>query len=118
MYALFIIGRILLGGYFIYNGVSHFIQLESLAGYARSKNVPAPKFAVGLTGIMLLIGGLSILLNMYMREGMIILAIFMIGVTAMMHPFWVVKDPAARMNEQIGFMKNLAILGALLMMIA
>ena len=92
--------------------------LQSLAGYAKSKHVPAPKFSVGLTGLMLLIGGLAVLLDVHFHIGLAILVVFMVVTTLMMHPFWKEKDVAHRMNDQISFAKNVAIIGALLMLFA
>jgi putative oxidoreductase len=44
--------------------------------------------------------------------------LFLVPVTIMIHPFWKVQDPAAKMGEMINFTKNLALLGAVLMMLA
>ena len=85
-----------------------------LAGYAKSRKVPAPHIAVIVTGLMLAVGGLSILLNIKMMIGVWILVAFMVPITVMMHPFWKEHDPMARMADRINFTKNLAILGALL----
>lgn len=114
----FLIGRILLGGYFIYSGYNHFANLEGMTGYAKSKNVPNPKAGVILTGLMLIVGGASILLGVQMILGMILLVVFLLGVTFMMHAYWKIAEPmGARTAEQINFSKNLALVGALLMMI-
>jgi len=64
---LFLLGRILLGGYFIKNGYNHLKNLNMLTGYAQSKGVPMPKIAVFVTGLMLLFGGLGILLGVYVH---------------------------------------------------
>jgi uncharacterized membrane protein YphA (DoxX/SURF4 family) len=48
MKPLFLIGRILFGGLFLYNGINHFRQRRNLAQYAGSKHVPAPQAAVAL----------------------------------------------------------------------
>jgi hypothetical protein len=63
MKTLFLIGRILFGGYFLYSGIHHFSQLSMLSQYAESKNVPAPKLAVTGSGLLVFLGGLSILLG-------------------------------------------------------
>ncbi len=118
MHELFIIGRILLGGYFIYSGFGHLFKLSMLAGYAKSKHIPAPTLAVAVSGLILLIGGLGILFHFHMTIGILLLEIFLIITTLVMHQFWNVKDPAARMNEMINFNKNIALIGALLMIIA
>lgn len=118
MAIVFLIGRIIFGGYFLVNAWSHFRHLESLAGYAGSKNVPSPKLAVGVTGLLLLIGGLGVLLGVYVTYALVALAIFLIPVTFTMHAYWKETDPNQKMNERIAFMKNLALLGAVLMLFA
>jgi len=115
---LFIAGRVLLGGYFLYNAFNHFKQLAGYTAYAQSKGVPSPKAAVIASGVMLALGGLSILLGMYIVLGMWLLVLFLIPTTVVMHKFWTVTDPMARMTETVNFTKNLALIGALLMMSA
>lgn len=114
----FIIGRLLLGSFFIYSGYSHFANLAMMSGYAQSKGVPSPKAAVASSGILLWIGGLSILLGVYPVIGVAALAVFLIPVTFMMHAFWKVQDPQAKMGEMVNFTKNLALLGAVLLLLA
>jgi len=115
---VFVAGRILLGGYFIYSGLNHFALINMMAGYAQSKGVPSPKAAVGFTGLLLLIGGLSILLGAYPTVGIISLVIFLVPVTFMMHAFWKVQEPMAQMGERVNFLKNIALLGAALILLA
>ncbi len=115
MEILFLIGRILYGGFFTMSGLNHFMQLNQMAPYAESKGVPAPKLAVIVTGILLLIGGLSILLGYQTLYGIAALVIFLVPTTLMMHNFWAVEDPQMRMVEMTMFMKNVALLGAALM---
>ena len=110
-----IIGGIIFGGFFVYNGVMHFIKLDSMTAYADSKRVPKPKFAVLFGGIMLIIGGLSVMTGFASAIGVWILVIFMLATTAMMHRFWDATDPMVRMSETVQFAKNIAIIGALLM---
>lgn len=117
MIYLFLLGRILLGGYFIMSGYNHFKNLGMLAGYAGSKGVPMPKQAVMLTGLMLLLGGLGILLGVYIQLSVLLIAIFLIVTTLQMHQFWKVTDQMARMGEEVNFKKNLALLGAVLMLL-
>jgi uncharacterized membrane protein YphA (DoxX/SURF4 family) len=68
MYVLFVIGRILFGGYFIYNALGHFMKLGALSGYAASKKIPMPKAAVIISGVALLLGGLSIVINFSVQQ--------------------------------------------------
>jgi putative oxidoreductase len=115
---MFILGRIIFGAYFLYSGFNHFQNEKMLTGYAKSKGIPSARLAVLITGVILILGGLGFLLGDYMREAAILLIIFLVPTTVMMHNFWKIKDPAHRANETIAFGKNAAIIGALLMMIA
>ncbi|MCS7183887.1 MAG: DoxX family protein [Patescibacteria group bacterium] len=112
---LFLLARVILGFYFIFNGITHFTKLKMLANYAQSKKVPLPGFSVVLTGILLLIGGFSILLGFYVEIGVLALTFFFLPVTFMMHNFWAIQDPQAKMMETISFMKNLALWAAILL---
>ena len=47
MKAPFILGRLIFGGYFIYNGMNHVLQTKQMTD---SKNVALPELAVSATG--------------------------------------------------------------------
>lgn len=118
MDVLFLIGRIIVGVYYISGGFRHFTQLEMYAGYAGSKGVPAPKAMSVVAGILLLIGGLTILLGIKPVIGVIALVFFFVPVTFTMHKFWEVSDQMAKMSEMVNFTKNMALLGSALMFLA
>lgn len=118
MIYLFVLGRILLGGYFIKSGYGHFKNLGMLTGYAQSKGVPMPKLAVFVTGLMMVLGGLGILLGVYVQLSVLLIGLFLLGTLVKMHKYWEVTDPMARMGEQVNFYKNLGLLGAILMLLA
>jgi putative oxidoreductase len=115
---LFLLGRILLGGYFLMNAYNHFKNVESLTGYAQSKGVGQPKMAVLGTGVLLLVGGAGIVLGIFVAWAVLALVIFLAGVTFKMHQYWKITDPMQKMAEQVNFMKNLALLGAVIMLLA
>ena len=117
-YYLILLGRVLLGGYFIKNGVNHLKNSKALTPYAASKGVPSPAMAVLVTGVMLLLGGLGILLGIYVRLAILLLVLFLVGTLIKMHPYWTVTDPMARMGENVNFYKNIALIGALLLLLA
>lgn len=114
----FVAGRIIAGGFFIMNGIHHFQALKMMAGYAKSKGTPAPELAVGGTGLMLLLGGLSLILGFHPTIGAALLVIFLLGVSFKLHDFWAIQDPQMKINQQINFMKNMALLGFLLLTLA
>ena len=114
MKALFLVGRVVFGGFFLYNGINHFKQLKGMAQYAAAKNVPAPEVAVGASGALLLIGGASIIVGLKPKIGALAIVGFLMSVSPTMHDFWTAEDPQERMNHMIHFMKNMALLGAAL----
>jgi putative oxidoreductase len=67
---------------------------------------------VPLSGILILLGGLSIMLGYHARIGALFIILFLVPVTLIMHNFWAVSDPAQVQIQQAMFMKNLG--GALL----
>lgn len=113
-----IVGRILFALIFINSGFAHFAKREAMTGYAQFKKVPAAKLAVPLTGLMILLGGLSIVLGIWMDLGALLLAIFLVFSAFMMHNFWTMDDATQKMNETVTFFKNLSMAGAALIILA
>lgn len=113
---LFLLGRILLGGYFMIAGVAHFRDRRVLAQYAASKGTPFPMLAVLVTGVLLLGGGASLASGIYPILGVAALVLFLVGTTPLMHAFWKAKEPMARMTEFSNFSRNVALIGALLIL--
>jgi uncharacterized membrane protein YphA (DoxX/SURF4 family) len=107
----FLIGRILFGGYFLYNGINHFVNRSALAQYAGAKKVPKPDVAVPITGGLLIAGGASVLLGLHPKYGAAAIIAFLAGVSPVMHDFWR-QDAQQRQADLINFTKNLALLGA------
>jgi putative oxidoreductase len=114
----FLIGRIIAGGYFIMGAFNHFKNLGMMKGYAQSKGTPAPAVAVAGTGVLLLLGGFSLLLGYQPIVGIVLLIVFLLGVSFNMHNFWSIEDPQMKMAEMVNFLKNMGLLGLLLMLAA
>ena len=110
--ALLALGRLVFGGYFVYNGVNHFKSHQMMAGYARSKDVPLPDVAVAATGAMLVAGGLSIVAGVQPKAGASLIAAFLLGVSPRMHAFWQTDDEQQKMADLVNFTKNMALVGA------
>ena len=114
MRGLFVLGRAICGGYFVFNGLNHVKHSHELAQYAGAKGVPAAQQAVQATGLMLIAGGLSVVAGCKPRQGLATLIGFLVPVTLQMHRFWDEKDPEARQRELTNFSKNMALVGAAL----
>ena len=104
------LGRALFGGYFLYNGINHFLKRASLTQYARAKEVPAAPVAVPGSGLLLILGGLSLLTGRRPKLGAALITTFLVGVTPQMHAFWRTEG-GERGQEFVNFMKNLALVG-------
>ena len=83
-----------------------------MSQYAESKGVPVPKAMVALSGLVILLGGLSIAFWTQVVIGAWLLAGFLVLAAVMMHDFWNVGDPQQAQTEQAQFFKNLALAGA------
>ena len=114
----FLAGRVIAGCFFLMNGFNHFARRSMMTGYAKSKGVPAPALAVGGSGVLLFLGGLSLLLGYHPTIGAALLVIFLLGASFGIHNFWTVQDPQAKQGEMVHFLKNMALVGLLLMTLA
>jgi uncharacterized membrane protein YphA (DoxX/SURF4 family) len=108
---LFVLGRAIFGGYFLYSGVQHFLNTSSMAAYAASKGVPFPESSVMASGALLVAGSVCVLLGILPRLGAAMIALFLLCVTPIMHAFWLETGEAA-MADRIQFTKNVALFGA------
>jgi putative oxidoreductase len=108
----FAAGRAIFGGYFLYNGLNHFLNRKMLVDYARTKGVPTPDLAVAASGLMILAGGLSVLTGVQPKVGAGLITAFLLGVSPQMHAFWKEEDAQQRIHEMVNFTKNMALLGS------
>ena len=113
-----IIGRVLFALMFLMSGINHLTKSQAMTGYAQFKKVPAAKASVLLSGLVMLLGGLSIVLGVYADLGAIALAVLVIVMALKMHNFWTQTDPQAKQTETIAFFKNLSMGGAALFLFA
>ena len=105
-------GRQLFSAIFIIASARHFSPRTIDA--AAAHGVPLPDLLVPLSGIIALLGGLSVLFGFQTRLGAGLLIIFLVPVTLVMHNFWSVSDPMTHQIETAMFMKNVTMLGGAL----
>jgi uncharacterized membrane protein YphA (DoxX/SURF4 family) len=70
---------------------------------------------VRLNGVVQVVGGLALATGKGRRLGAATLAATLLPVTVAGHPFWQMKDKESRQAQRIQFMKNLGLLGGLLL---
>ena len=114
---LFVLARVLFGGILAFMGLNHFLNLESMAGYAEFKGLPAPRASVLLSGGLLVFGGLSLIVGVFPAIGAGALAVFLLVSAVKMHDFWNAEGEQAQ-NEMTSFLKNVYGAGAALLFLA
>lgn len=116
MKAVFLLGRVILGGFFLYNGINHFKEKRGMAQYVGAKNIPNPEMAVLASGALLSAGGASLILGIKPKFGALSIIGFLAVASPLMHDFWNSEDPQAKQQNMIHFSKNMALLGAALIL--
>jgi putative oxidoreductase len=114
---LFLLGRVLYGGFFVLGGLNHFQHLNMMSGFTASKGVPAARAFVMLSGLLITVGGLLLIIGWHVRIGLACIVLFLVPVTFLMHNYWVETDMMQRINQRVNFQKNVALLGAALMLL-
>jgi putative oxidoreductase len=112
-----LLGRVLLSLIFVISGAKKIATFAGTAGAIASKGLPAAEILAALTICVELGGGLLLLIGLKARWAGLALAIFTILASVLFHNFWAMTGPEA-MNNQIHFMKNIAIVGGMLMVVA
>ncbi|KAA0223713.1 DoxX family protein [candidate division KSB1 bacterium] len=108
-----LVGRILFSLIFVIGGISNFSKQAIEHGAAQG--IPLAAIAVPLSGVIALLGGLSIALGYKAKWGAWLLVLFLVPVTVMTHNFWAIQDSMLAQMHQVMFMKNLSMLGAALL---
>jgi putative oxidoreductase len=107
-----LLGRILFSLIFVMSGLNHFSA--GTIGYAASQGVPMANIAVPLSGVLAILGSLSIILGFKARWGAWLIVLFLVPVSFAMHKFWGLTDPQMQQMQMIHFMKNVSMLGGAL----
>jgi putative oxidoreductase len=113
-----VLGRVLLSAIFVLSALGeklpHFGDVVSVMA---SAGIPAPQLMLVGAIVFLIVGGLSVAAGYQARFGAALLLTFLVLATYYFHPFWKLAGPAQQ-TEMIQFMKNLSMMGAMLLIIA
>jgi len=110
----FTFGRILLASLFVISGIFKIIGFSGTVGFMASLGLPVPTLAVIVTIFVEVGAGLALMSGSRLaRPAALLIAIFTVGATLAAHRFWAV-DPAAMQGQLTNFLKNLSIIGGLL----
>lgn len=112
-----LVGRILLATIFVISGFGKIFTFAATAGYMASKGLPMPQVLLAITIMIELLGGLMLVAGFKTRWVALVFFLWLIPVTFVFHAFWGL-DPKEAQTQQIQFLKNVAIMGGMLMVFA
>jgi putative oxidoreductase len=112
----FIVGRSLLGLYFILPGLSKVFDFASTLALMRMKGVPFSLVLLPLTIVIQLLGGIFLVLGRNLRLTAFILFGLTIIINLFIHNFWALTGDPSQGHEIQNFVKNLAIAAGLLVL--
>ena len=110
-------GRLLLALMFILAGISKFGGLEGTAGYIASKGLPLPGVLAFAVAALEVVAGVMLVVGFKARWAALALAVFTVIASVIFHAFWAMPADQ-QFVQQLMFMKNLAVAGGLLMIVA
>ena len=112
------LGRLLLSAMFVHGGWSAFKQPGRRASAAERLGLPKPELMVRANGAAMVLGGGAMALGILPRAAALGLIASLVPTTLAGHPFWTEDDEAARRQQTIHFLKNVGLMGGLLLVAA
>lgn len=113
-----LVGRLLLVTIFLAAGATNHIQnFAGITQAIKAKGIPMPEVAHVLAIACMLLGGVSVLVGFKARFGATLLLVFLGIATYYFHDFWHLEGKEAE-QQMIHFMKNVAMMGAMVFIIA
>lgn len=110
---LYPVGRALAGLLFLVSGINKILAFSYVAGWMSSSGLPAAGVLLALTILLEVGAGLALITGFQARFAAAALALFLVPVTLIFHGFWH-ADAAELQNQLNHFLKNVAILGGML----
>ena len=113
-----VIGRILLGLYFLIPGISKVSGFEVTAIYMSEHGMILVPFFLVITIILQIGGGMSLILGFRISEVSFMFAVLTLIISLVMHDFWNLESGIQQAHEMQNFVKNMAIMAGLLVLSA
>ena len=110
-----LVGRILLSLVFLIAGYRKLMAVAATAGYFGKLGFPMPEVMVWVAIVVELGGAILLIVGWKTRWAAWLLALFTLVATFAAHRFWEV-DPAQYANQMNHFLKNIAIVGAFIIL--
>ncbi len=113
-----LVGRVMISMIFLMSGMGKVFQFDGQVGYAASQGIPMASAAIAVSAIIEIAAVIMIVVGYKARLGAAALFLWMIPVSFMMHAFWTITDPMAMQINMIMFMKNIAMMGGMMLIMA
>jgi putative oxidoreductase len=108
-----VLGRLLMSVIFLLSGAGKLMQFTGTATMMAGKGIPLATVALAITLLIEVGGGLALLIGFKVRYIAPIMALWLVPVTLVFHNFWAYQG-ADQQNQMANFLKNVAIMGGLL----
>lgn len=118
MSAIKTLGHLCLGSMFIFGGANAFLKPGHRPELVAAAGIPEAEKAVVLNGAIMTVAGTTLAVGIAPKLSALVLIASLIPTTLVGHPFWKDETPAARAGNQTQFMKNLSMLGGLILVLA
>lgn len=112
----FVLGRILLGLYFIVPGMTKVAGYQGYLDLMASKGVPLVEVLLPLTILIQVGAGLFLIAGKNLRVSALLLFGLTILINLFIHNFWALAGDPGQAHETQNFVKNLAIAAGLLVL--
>jgi putative oxidoreductase len=111
------LGRVLLSAIFLLSGFAKLTDPMGTAAYMTGAGIPNAQTLAIVVGLAEVLGGVAVLSGFLTRLGALGLFIYLIPTTLLFHGFWQFEGVEMKV-QMASFMKNLAIMGGLLLLVA
>lgn len=116
---LSLLGRLMISAIFLMAAVADLIpQFSDTADHMSELGISAPRLMLVACIAVLVAGSLLVIFGFQTRIGAFLLLIFLAGVSCYYHDFWNQADPVLRRDQLLHFMKNLALAGTMVFLVA
>lgn len=112
-----LLGRMLLVILFFISGFDKISGFQQTSEYIAAQGLPFPQLLTAIAIVLELGGAIAVAVGWKTRWVAAALILFMIVITPIFHKFWGIP-PEQAMEQQINFMKNVAIVGGFLLLFA
>lgn len=113
---LLLVGRILYGCYFVILGGSYIKSSARLSRREGLRSLPYPRILVYVCALLAILGGIGIIIGSHMNLALAAIILMLVFTSLRLHDYWNADTPEAIAIEMSLFLKNIALLGAALMM--